>query len=93
MEGCPNEDANVWYTILTGCLGLILFIVAELLRHKVIRRKAEKKKELKFEEAKRTRRASVAQVQRQLSGRISMPDGMVTPAEDDDDANTNSRVP
>ena len=89
MEGCPNEDANVWYTILTGCLGLILFIVAELLRHKVIRRKVEKKKELKFEEAKRTRRASVAQVQRQLSGRISLPDGMVAPAEDDDD----SRVP
>lgn len=79
MEGCPDDDANVWYTILTGCLGLILFVVIELMRQQVIHRKAEKKNAVKFEEAKRTRRSSLAEVQRQLSGRISLPDGMVAP--------------
>ena len=39
MEGCPADDALVGYTILSGCLGLILFLLFELVRHQVVRRK------------------------------------------------------
>ena len=91
MEGCPDDDQNVWYTILTGCLGLIVFLVVELVRKLVSRRQTEKKNKISLE-TKRTRRASLANVQRQLSGRISLPDGMVA-AEEEDQSNISSKVP
>ena len=91
MEGCPDDDANVWYTILTGCLGLVLFVVVELVRQQVARRQTEKKNKLSLE-TKRTRRASLANVQRQLSGRISLPDGMVAP-EEENQSSVSSKVP
>jgi len=93
MEGCPDDDANVWYTILTGCLGLIVFLVVELVRKQVARRQTEKKNKLSLE-TKRTHRASLANdvVQRQLSGRISLPDGMVAP-EEEIQSSVSSKVP
>jgi len=32
MEGCPADDELLWWTIFTGCLGLILFLVFQLVR-------------------------------------------------------------
>jgi len=39
MEGCPDDDMLVGYTILTGCLGLILFLIFQAIRMQVERRK------------------------------------------------------
>ena len=30
MEGCPADDELLWWTIFTGCLGLILFLVFQV---------------------------------------------------------------
>jgi len=38
MEGCPPYDSLVWYTVLTGCLGLILFFSFQLIRVQVLGR-------------------------------------------------------
>jgi len=32
MEGCPADDQLIWWTIFTGCLGLILFLVFQMVR-------------------------------------------------------------
>tara|TARA_B110001452_G_scaffold191656_1_gene161771 strand:+ start:188 stop:1630 length:1443 start_codon:yes stop_codon:yes gene_type:complete len=50
MDGCPAEDQLVGYTILTGCLGLIIFLVFEVVRQQVVRRKVAKSSKSKFEE-------------------------------------------
>ena len=43
MEGCPADDTLVWYTILTGCLGLILFLIFQVVRVTVVRMRKQRK--------------------------------------------------
>jgi len=50
MEGCPDDDQLVGYTVLTGCLGLIIFLIFELVRQQVVGRKKAKADQHKFEE-------------------------------------------
>lgn len=49
MEGCPADHVLTTYTILSGCLGLFLFLVFQSVRALVSRARADKDK-LKHEE-------------------------------------------
>ena len=64
MEGCPADDALVGYTILSGCLGLILFLLFELVRHQIVRRKKAIKTKSKQEAV--AARPEFAQIQMEL---------------------------
>jgi len=64
MEGCPADDALVGYTILTGCLGLILFLLFQLVRTQVVRRQRAIKTKSKQEEV--AARPEFAQIQMEL---------------------------
>merc|ERR1711865_351254 len=50
MEGCPDDDQLVGYTVLTGCLGLIMFLIFELVRQQLVGRKKARADQQKFEE-------------------------------------------
>ena len=65
MDGCPAEDQLVGYTVLTGCLGLIIFLVFEVVRQQVVRRKVAKSSKSKFEEI--SAKAGFSEVQMELS--------------------------
>ena len=43
MEGCPADDTLVWYTILTGCLPLILFVVFQFVRVTILNMRKQRK--------------------------------------------------
>ena len=52
MEGCPDDDMLVGCTIASGCLGMVLFIIFQLVRVFVFKRAdASKTKAIKEEVA------------------------------------------
>ena len=53
MEGCPAKSELTTYTILSGCLGLFLFLVLQSVRALVARARADKEKHKHEEIAQR----------------------------------------
>ena len=64
MEGCPEDDLLVGYTILTGCLGLILFLVFQVFRIQLERYK--KAKHIKERLTEASVKPEFAEIQREL---------------------------
>ena len=60
MEGCPDDDMLVGCVVGSGCLGMVLFVIFQLIRVFVIKRAdASKTKAIKEEIAARPAFASI----------------------------------
>merc|ERR1712070_904961 len=71
MEGCPPDDTLVWYTILTGCLGLILFLSVQVVRTQLVGRWQAKRQDKKMELVRATSKFS--RIQAELHKKVAVP--------------------
>jgi len=61
MDGCPKQSHLVGYTVLTGCLGLILFLIFQLVRVQIVRRQRAVSAKSKLQEVSARPEFSVIQ--------------------------------
>lgn len=60
MEGCPDHDSLAGYTIASGCLGMVLFLIFQLVRVFVVKRAdASKTQKIKEEIAAKPEFATI----------------------------------
>ena len=88
MEGCPPKSELTTYTILSGCLGLFLFLVLQSVRALVARARADKEKHRHEEIAQRPEYQQIQtelyknathKIGRQLSGKTAPAANVVHP--------------
>jgi len=82
MEGCPPYDTLAWYSILTGCLGLILFLTFQVIRTQLVGRYRLRTLQTKLNEV--SEKAEFSQIQQALyrdtgAGAAQQPQAEPTP--------------
>lgn len=77
MEGCPPDDMLVWYTILTGCLGLILFLSVQVVRTQLVGRWQAKRQDKEMELFRATSKKELfratSHIQAELNKNVPVP--------------------
>lgn len=79
MDGCPADHALVGYTVLTGCLGLILFLFFQAIRWQVESRR--KAKTVKSRNDVVSVKPEFAKIQMALYGASDMSEAQIEPTQ------------